>query len=226
MRAPLGRRQVQHLQQCPLARPPTPASDGRATTGSLPSRTCAHTLQCRFALAPTWPGTSRLPFCQVGSATAAVTVAIAVVCSPLQIGRLPLARNRALRSDGSRCAASLVWLCGHHGLNSLQPPVPILAALGYKPNTSLKARAALQVTMFSTPHFCHASFALRCTGVGAAAASVSSVSLPSMSRRRANHSLELTCPGRPSWPRSSRDFAHFLLRGQAVLPGHAAQLKR
>ena len=226
MRAPLCCRQVLQVQQCLLALSLTPASDGRTNTGSLPSRTVP--TRHSVGLCWRWPGLlfRASLFCQVGSVAAVMSVVVPAVCSSLQIGRLPFGRHRAPRSDGCRCAGSLVWVRGHHGLNSLQPPVPILAALGYKPNTSLKAHAALQVTMFSTPHICHASFALRCTGLGAAAASVSNVSLPSMSRRRANHSLELTCPGRPPWPRSSRDFAHFLLRGQAVLPGHAAQLKR
>ena len=138
-------------------------------------------LACFFAL-PFLPG----PFSRRSHVCGRPRRVLLAADWPLAAFQLPFGRHRAPRSDGYRCAGPLVWVCGHHGLNSLQPPVPILAALVYKPDTSLKARAALQVTMFSTPHFCHASFALRCTAVGAAAASVSSVSLPSMSRRRAN----------------------------------------
>ena len=235
MRPPLGCRRVRQVQQVrqvrqlPLAFSLTPASDGRAPTGSLPSR-IAHTTQSRFVLGPLWLAISGLPCCQVGSTAAAVSVAVAF--HPLRVGQLPSGCNRALRSEGSRSAVwlvrlvRLIWLCCHQGFNSSQPPVPILATLRYKPNSSHTACAALQTTMFSKPHQRHARFKLRCRRVVATAASVNSASLRSMARRRANQSLELTCPGRPPWPRSSRDFAHFLLRGQVVLPRHSAQLKR
>ena len=142
MRAPLGCREVLQVQQCLLALSLTPASDGRANTGSLPSRSVP--LRHSDDLCWRWPGLlfRASLFCQVGSVAAVMSVAVPAVCSSLQIGRLPFGRNRAPRSDCYRRAGSLVWVCSHHGLNSLQPPVPILAALGYKPNTSLKARAA------------------------------------------------------------------------------------
>ena len=154
-------------------------------------------------------------------------------CQPLTVGSHPRASERrpppchvarlAHLAHLARLARLALW---SQGFNPSQPPVPILATSGYKLSPSLMACVAPQTTMFSTPYQHRPQFELRCTRVAESAASVNSASLRSMTRRRANQSLELTCPGRPSWPRSSRDFAHFLLRGQAVLPGHAAQLKR
>ena len=109
-------------------------------------------------------------------------------CRPLA-GTSPSGRNRALRSVGPRRSASVGSLgrhCGRQGFNCSQPPVPLLGTLGYKLSPSLLACAASQITMFSTPPQRHVRFELRCTRVAATVPSVSSVRLPSMSRRRAN----------------------------------------
>ena len=219
VRAPLDDRQGQQVQKCPLAVSVAPASDGRATTKSLPSRA----VPTRHSVGL---GCRRLGLV-LRASLSAKSVQQPQQClssSPSCGPRCRLATRRWVGT--TRCEATapavlaLVWLCRHHYLNSSQPPVPIWATLGYKPSSSLRAFAALQPTMFSTSHQPHACFALRCTAVGATAASFNSVHLSSISRRRANQSLKRTRHGMQPWPRSA--YIHLAPRGQGFMPRRAA----